>query len=104
LHFFLPFFVLLTGDNVKRNIGRLAQIAMFIIVMRWVDLYWNIMPAWEDVRHAPFHWLDFILPFAIGGIWLAAFAAMVKKTPSLLPLHDPRLKGNWPLQEAAHHG
>jgi len=108
LHFFLPFFVLLTGDNIKRSIPRLAKIALFILAMRFVDLYWNIMPAWPEVRlnsTSPFHWLDFVLPLALGGLWLAGFATMVKKTESLLPIHDPRLEGNWPpLQEVAQHG
>jgi len=105
LHFFLPFFVLLTGDNIKRSIPRLAKIALFILVMRWVNLYWIIMPAWPEVRVAPFQWIDFVLPFALGGWWLAAFAAMVKRTESMLPVHDPRLEGNWPpLQEVAQHG
>jgi hypothetical protein len=105
LHFFLPFFVLVTGDNVKRSIPRLAQIAFFILLMRWVNLYWIIMPAWPEVRVSPFHWIDFVLPFALGGLWLAAFATMVKRTESMLPVHDPRLEGNWPpLQEVAQHG
>jgi hypothetical protein len=41
-----------------------------------------------------FHWLDFVAPIGIGGIWIAAFIWMLKRQP-ILALHDhrdPRLR------------
>ena len=37
------------------------------------------------------HWLDVVMPLAIGGIWMWAFIRELKRRP-LLPLNDPYLK------------
>ncbi len=37
------------------------------------------------------HWMDLVLPVALGGLWVAAFAWQAKKRP-LLPLQDPNLR------------
>lgn len=86
-HFFVPLLVLLSR-RVKRAINTLALIAAGIFVMRLVDWFWLIMPAFS---HEAFrlHWLDLVAPIAIGGIWVAAFIWQVKGQP-LVPLHDPR--------------
>jgi hypothetical protein len=33
------------------------------------------------------HWMDFLTPLAVGGLWLAYFLYQLKQAP-LLPLHD----------------
>ena len=68
-HFALPFALLLSRD-LKRNFKLLARIAVFILVMRFVDLYWLVAP---DFRKGAFglSWMDFAAPLGIGGIWLA---------------------------------
>ena len=43
-HFALPFALLLSRD-LKRNFKLLASIAIFILCMRLVDLYWLITPS-----------------------------------------------------------
>jgi hypothetical protein len=43
-HFALPFALLLSRD-LKRNFKLLSSIAIFILLMRFVDLYWLITPA-----------------------------------------------------------
>lgn len=87
-HFILPF-VLLLSQDVKKNPGRLAAIALLMLVMRWVDLLWQVEPAFEE-RHAGFYWLYLAAPLAIGGFWLAWFIHELKKRP-LLPINDPYL-------------
>jgi len=86
-HFFIPFFLLLSQD-VKRNAKVLPKIAMWLIFMRLVDLFWMTRPEFTS-RAAP-TWLDLVLPIALGGLWLGFFAFNLKQQP-LLPIGDPKL-------------
>jgi hypothetical protein len=86
-HFFVPFFLLLSQD-VKRNAKVLPKIAMWLIFMRLVDLFWMTRP--EFTSRAMPTWLDLVLPIALGGLWLGFFAFNLKQQP-LLPIGDPKL-------------
>ncbi|OLE46767.1 MAG: hypothetical protein AUG46_08470 [Acidobacteria bacterium 13_1_20CM_3_58_11] len=86
-HFFVPFFLLLSQD-VKRNAKVLPRIAIWLIFMRLVDLFWMTRP--EFTSRAMPTWLDVVLPLALGGLWLGFFAFNLKQCP-LLPLGDPEL-------------
>jgi len=88
-HFTVPFALLLSRRN-KQRLNVLAKIAVAIIVMRFVDLYWIIVPNFSP-EHFSVHWLDIAAPIGIGGVWMAAFLHGLKKR-SLLPMNDPRLK------------
>lgn len=88
LHFALPFFLLLSAD-LKRRAGRLAAVAGLLLVMRWVDVYWLVAPAYAH-GSVPVHWLDVTALLAVGGIWLALFAANLASRP-LVPLGEPDL-------------
>ena len=94
-HFALPFALLLSRD-LKRNFKLLASIAVFILIMRFVDLYWLVAP---DFLKGSFgiSWMDFAAPIGIGGIWLAYFLRQLEQRP-LMPLHEPHL------EEALAHG
>jgi hypothetical protein len=87
-HFFVPFFVLLSSD-VKRSAKLLPKVAMWMIFMRLVDLFWMTRPEFSK-GSVVFSWLDLVLPVALVGIWLAYFAFNLKQQP-LLPLGDPKL-------------
>jgi hypothetical protein len=87
LHFFIPFFLLLSRD-LKRNSRLLPKVAMWMIFMRVVDLYWLTQP--EFSRTAMPNPLNLVLPIALLGIWLGFFAWNLKREP-LLPLGDPKL-------------
>jgi hypothetical protein len=87
-HFAVPFVLLLSRD-LKRNAGRLAAVAVLMLVMRWVDLLWQVEPAFRE-RTAAMYWLYLAAPIAIGGLWLFFFVRELKKRP-LLPLNDPYL-------------
>lgn len=93
LHFFLPFFVLLSRD-VKRRATSLAVVAGFILVMRLADLSWMVIPAWGDLEHRGVAGLSLALvPVAaagIGGLWLWLFLHNLKNRP-LIPLRDPHI-------------
>ena len=98
-HFAFPYLVLLNRD-VKRNSKWLAAVAVFILVLRVVDMFYLIGPSPRTSGHGGgFHisiW-DFIAPFAVGGIWLWYFFGELLKRP-LLPINDPFL------ESAIEHG
>jgi hypothetical protein len=86
-HFALPF-TLLLSRRTKQAASTLMWVAGLVLVMRLVDIYWQVAPAFsKDEIHL--HWLDLAAPIAIGGLWLAAFAWRLKTT-ALVPLQDPR--------------
>jgi hypothetical protein len=89
-HFALPFLMLLSRD-LKRNGRRLAALAIAVIIVRLVDLYWLIAP---EFHHGKFHFhlLDIIAPIGLGGIWVWFFCRQLKNRP-LLPVGDPELEG-----------
>ncbi len=87
-HFALPFALLLSRD-LKRDAGRLAWVAMLMLVMRWVDLLWQVEPAFETQTPA-LYWMYLAAPVAVGGLWLAYFLRELRSRP-LLPVNDPYL-------------
>jgi len=87
-HFAVPFVLLLSRD-LKRNARRLAAVAVLMLIMRWIDLLWQVEPAFHE-HHAASYWLYLAAPVAIGGFWLFFFVRELKKWP-LLPLNDPYL-------------
>jgi hypothetical protein len=58
------------------------------MVMRLLDLFWITAPAF-DKSGFTIHWLDVVLPIAIGGLWLFVFYGQLSKR-SLVALNDPR--------------
>jgi hypothetical protein len=87
LHFFIPFFALLSRD-LKRNQALLPKIAMWLLAMRCLDLYWWTRPEFTS-NALPSLW-DVATLLALGGIWLWFFALQLKQLP-LLPLGEPKL-------------
>jgi hypothetical protein len=89
-HFAVPF-VLLLMRGVKRHAGRLFKVCLLMLVIRVVDVYWIVEPAFyqQQIRT---HWMDFVAPVAVGGFWLSAFFWQLKSRP-LVPMRDPRLEG-----------
>jgi hypothetical protein len=87
-HFFVPFFSLLSRD-LKRSAKLLPKIAIWLIFMRLVDLFWMTRP--EFTSSAVPGLMDIAAIVALAGIWFAVFARNLKSQP-LLPLGDPRLE------------
>jgi hypothetical protein len=79
-HFAVPFLLLLSR-YVKRRTPLLAGLAVGMIVMRFVDLFWNVQPAhWRTVH---VHWLDAATLIGVGGVWLAVFIWQLARGPWL---------------------
>jgi hypothetical protein len=89
-HFAVPFGLLLMR-GVKRRADRLLRVCLLLIAVRLVDVYWITEPAFYGQR-LRIHWMDFITPIAVGGLWLAMFFWQLKER-SLVPVGDPRLQG-----------
>jgi hypothetical protein len=81
-HFALPFVLLLSRQN-KQRLQILAGIAGGVLLVRLVDLFWMVMPAFHPGRFRV-HWMDLLMPVGLGGLWLAAFVWRLKRRP-LLP-------------------
>lgn len=91
LHFVLPFFVLL-ARQVKRRARLLTAVAGLIFVVRIVDLFWLIVPAfYPEGLHL--HWLDIVLLVAMGAGWLVIFS---RQWADHAPVarHDPHLRAH----------
>ena len=86
LHFAFPFLFLLSR-SFKRHASKLVIVAILILVMRLIDLFWMITPSLTNGR---FHisWMDLVAPIGIGGLWLATFAWALQQR-ALIPINDP---------------
>jgi hypothetical protein len=100
-HFALPFTLLLSRD-LKRTANRLILVAVGILAMRALDLFFLITPEFaasgsnvhmgmeEQETRLFVHWLDVAALVGIGGVWLWLFLDQLTRRP-LLPIGDPHL-------------
>ncbi len=89
LHFALPFFLLLMR-RIKRDASYVVPVAMLILLMRFVDLYWQVIPVFHKGGLAP-TWMDLAAPVALMGLWLAFFMSRLKANPLTSPYHEAEL-------------
>jgi hypothetical protein len=94
-HFIVPYTLLLSRET-KRSFKRLRLIAMWILFARFVDYFWHVAPEFHPDGLA-IGISDIATPLAVGGVFLALFAAHLKKY-SMLPVHDEGLP-----KALAHH-
>jgi hypothetical protein len=85
-HFAIPFFLLLLR-SVKRDPPALAMTAGLILFMQLVYMYYQVVPAFPQASRMSEHWMDFLTPFGVGGVWLSYFLWQLKRRP-VLPQHD----------------
>jgi hypothetical protein len=98
-HFALPF-VLLLSRELKRAARLLGAVALLVLAVRVIDLFWTIAPSVHAAEHgaggahaSPLvgYVLCFVLPVGLGGLWLWYFTGELVKRP-LLPLGDEGLE------------
>lgn len=89
LHFALPFLILLSSA-IKRQPERLARVAAFMLVIRFVDLYWQVAPNFHPESMLP-RFQDLAAVVGVGGLWLWLFARELGSR-SLLPINAPNLE------------
>ena len=99
--FAVPFSLLLSR-KLKRTPQRLVMLAVWLLVVRLIDLFMMVTPEFDrsganihvlpgEHISVPFvHWLDLAAPVAIGGLWVWMFFTQLRQRP-LLPIGDPYL-------------
>ena len=85
-HFAVPF-VLLLSRAVKRDPQMLIKVAIAVLAVRLLDLFWLIAPEFHQSGVAV-SWLDVVLPLTLGSIWLGCFVWQLRGR-AILPIHDP---------------
>jgi hypothetical protein len=83
-HFAIPFAILLSRP-FKRDIRKLVWVAILLLLMGYVDLFWIIEPNFSTNLTVTL--ADIVVPIAIGGIWLWYFFRNLASLP-LLPAYD----------------
>ena len=81
-HFVAPFFYLM-GRSVKRNGATLAAGGAWLLVMHFVDLYWQVMPTLHPEGFRP-SVLDVAALMTVGGCFVAA-ASWLLRRQALVP-------------------
>jgi hypothetical protein len=93
--FIVPFVALLPR-NAKRTPCRVGSVAVLILVMQFVDLYWLIYPNFSEEK-AVFGPLEIGVFLGFMGLFAWAVAKFYSKNP-VVPLKDPRAA-----ESLAHH-
>ena len=88
IHFIFPFFLLIARP-IKRNLSILGFVAVYVLIVHYLDVYWMIMPNYFK-SGIQFHWLDLATVVAVVGTYGFFFWQRLKDTP-IVPEGDPRL-------------
>jgi hypothetical protein len=104
--FVVPFALLLSRD-VKRASNKLMLIAIWLLVVRFVDNVYLVSPefdpmglnlhmevgaeAGEHLSEFFVNWLDLVVPLTIGGLWVWMFFRNLRQWP-LMPVRDPDMQ------------
>jgi hypothetical protein len=89
VHFVVPFLVLLSR-RVKRERALLEKVAMGILVVRLIDLFWLIAPEFHE-HGLSISWLDILLPLSLSAFWLGCFVWQLRGR-AILPVFDPEFE------------
>ena len=101
-HFAVPWLLLLSRDR-KRDPYRLVWMAVWILLVRYIDLYMLVAPEFASTgeslhaatgaheSHFFVNWLDLVAPIAIGGLWVWMFLTQLAQRP-LFAMRDPYLR------------
>jgi hypothetical protein len=88
-HFVVPFFLLLSRD-LKRNPVALSRVALWMLFVHWVDLYWLVMPHLDPAGPRPSPW-DVTAFAGVGGLAIA-FTVVRMRGTAAVPVRDPYLE------------
>ena len=89
-HFALPL-ALLLSRNLKRDGHKMIGLAVLLMFMRLVDIYWYVVPNFAHARgHFYFSPWYLVAPIAVGGLWLGFFFYNLRQQP-ILPMYEPQM-------------
>ncbi len=98
-HFAIPFLLLLWRVT-KRHPKLLLRVALALMGVRLVELFWVVMPSFDaQGPQWAWLWLTGSCWLAVGGLWVALFLRELKQR-RLIPVHDPRLPEEFAQKEA----
>lgn len=92
--FIVPFLLLLP-KWAKRNHSQLVLVAIIILIMQYVDVYWMVYPN-LDSSQALFGWQEIGVFLGFMGLFMLMVTRFLS-TNNLVPIRDPRI------QESIHH-
>jgi hypothetical protein len=87
-HFVLPWTLLLFRPT-KRASTRLVAVAAFMLVMRFIDVFWLVGP-WVSHGHFAIHWLDITAAFGLLGLVVGVICHNLRSR-AIVPVGDPYL-------------
>ena len=87
-HWLVPF-VLLMSRHTKRRLQALAAFSVWMLVWHWVDIYWQVMPAYNS-HELVFSPLDVLIAVGMGSLVAASVVHALTKV-NLIPIGDPNL-------------
>lgn len=87
-HFVLPWTLLLFRAT-KRASHRLVAVAVFMLLMRFVDTFWLISP-WTNHGDFGIHWIDVTALLGLLDLWVGLFCHNLRSR-ALVPVGDPYL-------------
>lgn len=97
-HFALPFFAGMSR-HVKRNPKLLVMLSVWLLLMHYLDLFWQIKPNMHHGHGEASIGVAEIAAFVgVGGVFLAAFTALLQRSP-LIPVKSPRLPESLAFEE-----
>jgi len=100
-HFALPL-ALLLSRNLKRDGHKMIGLAVLLMFMRLVDIYWYVVPNFAHARgHFYFSPWYLVAPIAVGGLWLGFFFYNLRQRP-ILPMYEPQMPSL--LDQGSGHG
>ena len=88
-HFGIPFLALIPRA-AKRSVRWLVFMAVYMLIMRYIDIYWIVMPN-HLKQNASLGWIDISTFVGIGGIFVWLFWKKYTSGP-LVPVNDPGLQ------------
>ncbi|WP_224247131.1 hypothetical protein [Hyalangium gracile] len=86
VHFLIPFGILLSR-NLKLQPRKLAVVAVYLLLVHAVDMYWLIFPAYNDAQPT-FPWTIITAWVGVGGI-AVGFALFRARGRYTVPVKDP---------------
>jgi hypothetical protein len=87
-HFFIPFGALLSR-SLKRDARKLSMVAVWILVIHYVDIYWLVVPTLSP-QGMTFHWTSLTAFLGIG-LLAVSFTVWRLRGRFTLPVKDPYL-------------
>lgn len=84
-------FVLMMNRTLKRTEWGLSLFAIWMLLMHWMDTYWNVMPILFPDGHIALSWVDVTTMAGLGAAFLALFWRAFTSVP-VVPVTDPHLQ------------